>query len=125
MRIIALLVRLLLGLVFLVFGLNGFLNFIHGPMPGGTAGVFLGALISSHFIYLIAGTQLLSGILLLLNRFVPLAVVLLAALLANILTFHLTMQPMGLGLAAVASVLWLLLAWEHRAAFRPLLAARG
>jgi putative oxidoreductase len=125
MKIVALIARLLLGLVFLIFGLNGFFNFIHGPIPGGTAGAFLGAMISSHHIYLIAGTQVVSGLFLLINRFVPLAIALLAPVLANILVFHLTMMPMGLGLACVAAILWALLAWQHRASFRPLFACRS
>ena len=125
MKIIALVARLLLGLVLVVFGLNGFINFIHGPMPGGTAGAFLNAMISSHYLYLVAGIQVLSGIFFLLNRFVPLALILSAALLANILTFHLTMEPMGLGLAAVVAVLWVVLAWWNRAAFTALFASKG
>ena len=120
MKIASLIARLLLGLLFFVFGLNGFLHFIPAPMPSGLAGQFLSAVVASHFAYLIFAVQLIAGILLLTNQFVPLALVLLAAEIANILAFHITMQPAGLAPGLVAALLWLIVAYQARAALRPL-----
>src|SRR5258708_13325131 len=89
MKIIVLIGRVLLGLVFLVFGLNGFLNFLSlGPMPSGLAGQFMGALFVSHYYWVIAALQVVGGVLLLLNRFVPLALVLLGPVIFNFLCYH-------------------------------------
>jgi len=120
MKIVAIIVRILLGLMFFVFGLNGFLNFMHGPLPPGLAGTFLSTLEASHFVYFVAGVQVIAGALLLMNRFVPLALALLAPVLYNILVFHITMQPSGLPLGLAASVLWLILVIRLRDSYAPL-----
>jgi uncharacterized membrane protein YphA (DoxX/SURF4 family) len=120
MKIIAIIARILLGLTFLVFGLNGFLNFMHAPLPPGLAGTFLTALVASHFLYFVSSVQVIAGILLLINQFVPLALALLAPVLYNILAFHITMQPSGLPPGLVASILWLILVWRLRDYFAPL-----
>jgi len=86
----------------------------------GTAGAFVGALIGSHYIYLVSGTQVIAGALLLINRFVPLALALLAPVLANILAYHLTMQLEGLPLALITTILWAILMWRYRAHFTSL-----
>ena len=84
MKIVTLIARILLGLVFLVFGLNGFLNFLNtGPAPTGLAGQFLGALILSHYYWVVAALQIAGGALLLVNRFVPLALVLLGPVIVK------------------------------------------
>jgi putative oxidoreductase len=115
MKIAALIARILVGLVFTVFGLNGFLGFIPAPpLPPGPAGQFLGALFASHYVYLVSGVQLVSGVLLLVNRYVPLAIVLLGPLLVNILAYHLLMNRTGLAVALVVAILWCLLAYRHR-----------
>ena len=72
MKIAALIARLLLGLIFVVFGLNGFLHFIPGPMPSGLAGQFIGALFQSHYVLVVSALQVAGGVLLLVNRYVPL-----------------------------------------------------
>jgi len=114
MKIAALIARILLGLVFLVFGLNGFLRFIpSGPMPTGVAGQFLGALMESHFVWMVSAFQVLGGVLLLVNRYVPLALVILAAEIVNIFFFHLLMAPSGLPLAIVVVILWGIVAARH------------
>src|SRR5262245_30517173 len=117
-------VRVLMGLMFLVFGLNGFLHFIpepKTPMPEG-AGAFAGALMKTGYMFpLVMGTQLLVGVLLLLNRFVPLALALLAPILVGIITFHFFLLPKGSVPGIVALVLELYLAWAYRSAFRPML----
>jgi putative oxidoreductase len=118
MKIVALIARILVGLVFTFFGLNGFLNFLpQPPLPPGPAGQFLTALFVSHYVYLVAGVQVISGVLLLINRYVPLAIVLLGPMLVNILAYHLLMNSMGLSVAAVVAILWCLLAYYYRQHF--------
>jgi putative oxidoreductase len=113
--------RYLLGIVFLVFGLNGFFHFIPQPPPTGLALQFLVAVSASHFMAAVFAVQLIGGVLLLLNRYVPLALVLLSAVIFNIVVFHVTMAPSGLPLALVTVVLWLLVAAGVRPAFRGIL----
>jgi hypothetical protein len=110
--------------MFTVLGLNGFLHFIPAPHMEGLVGEFLTTLVQSHFYVLIFGTQLLAGVLLLTNQYVPFAIVLLGAVLANILTFHITMQPAGLPMALFATLLWVLTAWPLRATFAPIFARK-
>ena len=118
MKIVSLSARVLLGLLFLVVGLNGFLNFIPmGPMPLGLAGQFTAALFESHYMTVVFTLELAGGILLLLNRYVPLALTLLAPVIVNIFLFHAFMAPSGLPLATVASVLWILTAHKFRSIF--------
>jgi putative oxidoreductase len=115
--------RILLGVLFVVFGFNGFVPFIPNPpsIPQ-TAGAFFGAMVQSHFSYFVFGVQLIGGLLLLVNRFVPLAVVLLAAVIANVIAFHITMWPATLvPMPLVAAILWFAVAWQVRDRLRPLL----
>jgi putative oxidoreductase len=115
MKIAALIARILLGLIFLVFGLNGFLHFIPmGPPPAGLAGQFIAALFQSHYLVVVAGIQVIGGALLLVNRYVPLALVLLGPVIVNILLFHLFLEPKGLAIAAVVAVLWVIVAISAR-----------
>jgi hypothetical protein len=124
MKIVARIVQVLLGLVFFVFGLNGFFNFLHGALPGGPAGDFLGIMIHSHYVWLVAGTQVLAGFLLLINRFVPLALVFSGALIANILMFHLTMARGDIGFAIVIAIFWVVLMAHYRRFLAPVFIAR-
>src|SRR5204863_4626152 len=98
--------RFLLGLIFLTFGLNGLLHFIPSSPPSGTAGQFLGALFVSHYLVPIFLLQIISAVLLLVNRYVPLALTLLAPIIVNILLIHILILPSGLPLALV-TVLWI------------------
>lgn len=117
--------RYLLGLMFTVFGLNGFLNFIHQPLPANPLAIeFLTAVASSHFAAFFFAVQLIGGLLLLSGYFVPLALTLLAAELYNILAFHLTFAPTSIPLALVALVLWVLVFLQYRRSFRDILVAR-
>jgi hypothetical protein len=116
--------RYLAGVIFLVFGLNGFLNFIPLPPPGGIAGQFMGALYASHYLWVIFAFQLVAGVLLLVNRYVPFAVAVLAPVIANILCFHVLMAPSGLPLALVVAVLWALIFVDVRPAFAVLFQPR-
>jgi putative oxidoreductase len=125
MKIAALIARYLLGLVFLVFGLNGFLHFIPAqPMPPGPAGQFAGALIASHYFLVVAALQVAGGALLLVNRYVPLALVLLGPVIVNIFSFHLLMDRHGLPMAIVAVILWGILFLRHRQYFSGIFAQR-
>ncbi len=117
MKIVALISRLLLGLVFLVFGLNGFLNFLKVPFPTGLAGQFLTLLFQSHYLYVIAAVQVIGGALLLVNRYVPLALTILGPKLVNILCYHVFLNLTGLRLALLVAILWAILTWRHRQAF--------
>jgi putative oxidoreductase len=111
------LARILLGLLFLVFGLNGFLHFISMPPPSGLAGQYVGTLFASHYLVAVFLIEVTSSFLLLVNRFVPAALVLLGPVLANILLFHFLMAPDGLPLALVATLLWAVVFWRVRTAF--------
>lgn len=124
MKIAVLLARILLGLLFLTFGLNGFLHFIPSQMPTGVAGQYIGALFVSHYLVPVFLVQLIGGVLLLANRFVPLALVLLGPVLVNILLFHGLMAPKGLPLGLVATLLWLIVFIGVRRAFAGIFVAR-
>lgn len=122
MKVVYVVARILLGLIFLVLGLNGFLFFIPAaPLPG-PAGAFTGAMLESHYTWFVSGVQVIAALLLLTNQFVPLAIVSLAAVLANILVFHITMMAMGLPIALITTVLWFIVAWPLRSHFAPIFA---
>src|SRR5258708_4198894 len=124
MRAISTIARYLAGVVFLVFGLNGFLNFIPMPPPAGIAGQFMGALYASHYLWVIFAFQLVAGVLLLANRYVPLALAMLAPVIVNILSFHVLTAPSGLPLALFVAVLWAVIFVDVRPAFAALFQAR-
>src|SRR6267142_904935 len=118
MKILTLIARLLLGLIFVVLGLNGFLNFLSmGPMPSGLAGQFVGALVLSHYFWVVAALQLAGGALLLVNRFVPLALVLLGPVIVNILLYHVFLNRSGAQLAILVTILWFIVFYGHRQYF--------
>jgi len=116
--------RYLAGVIFLVFGLNGFLHFIPLPPPSGVAGQFMGALFVSHYLTLIFALQVIGAVLLLTNRYVPLALAILAPVIVNILSFHALMAPSGLPLALFVTVLWALVFVHVRSAFAALFQSR-
>ena len=125
MKIVSTISRYLLGLMFTVFGLNGFLNFINQPPPPNPLAMqFLIAVSSSHFAAFFFAVQLIGGLLLLSGYFVPLALTLLGAELYNILAFHLTLAPASIPPALLASVLWILVFLQYRASFREVLAGK-
>jgi putative oxidoreductase len=116
--------RYLAGVIFLVFGLNGFLHFIPLPPPSGVAGQFMGALFVSHYLTLIFALQVIGAVLLLANRYVPLALAILAPVIVNIVSFHALMAPNGLPLALFVTVLWALVFVHVRSAFTGLFQSR-
>jgi putative oxidoreductase len=124
MRTASVIARYLTGVIFLVMGLNGFLNFIPMPPPEGIAGQFVGALYVSHYLWVIFAFQVIAGVLLLVNRYVPLAVAVLAPIIVNILSFHALMAPSGLPLALLVAVLWVVIFVDVRQAFAELFQSR-
>jgi len=124
MRTASVIARYLTGVIFLVMGLNGFLNFIPLPPPVGIAGQFIGALYVSHYLLVIFAFQVIAAVLLLVNRYVPLAVAVLAPVIVNILSFHALMAPSGLPLALLVAVLWAVIFVDVRPAFAGLFQSR-
>jgi putative oxidoreductase len=124
MRTVSAIARYLAGVIFLVFGLNGFLHFIPLPPPEGIAGQFMGALFVSHYLTVIFAVQVIAAALLLVNRYVPLALAVLAPVIVNIICFHALMAPSGLPLALFVAVLWALAFVEVRPAFAGLFQPR-
>jgi len=118
MKTVTLIARLLLGLISVVFGLNGFLNFLNmGPPPSGLAGQFIGALALSHYYWVVAALQVAGGALLLVNRFVPLALVLLGPVIVNIILYHVFLNSSGAALAIVVVILWGIVFYSYRQYF--------
>jgi putative oxidoreductase len=109
--------RILLGLIFVVFGLNGFLHFIPTTQFPGVAGQFTEAIFTSHFYVVVFGTQVVGGLLVLANRYVPLGLLILGPVLVNILSFHIFMAPKAIPLALVATALWFVVFFRVRSAF--------
>jgi uncharacterized membrane protein YphA (DoxX/SURF4 family) len=117
--------RLLLGLVFFVFGLNGFLQFLPTPPAPGGAIAFLGALAATGYMFpLIKSVEVIGGAMLLSNRFVPLALAIVAPNVVNIVLFHAVLAPGGLAVALFVLALEIFTAWAYRDAFAPMLRAR-
>jgi putative oxidoreductase len=123
MKIAALIARILLGLVFAAAGALPF--FIHTPPPQpGAAGELNAIFYQSHWVQFIGFAQLVAGVLLLANRFVPVALIIIAAFLYNSYAFHITLQPAGVVAPLVATVLWLLVALQYRDVFADIFRAR-
>lgn len=124
MKIALLIIRLLLGLVFFVFGLNTFLHFLPAVLPTGMAGDYVKILVQSHYVLFVGGIQVIGGTLLLANRYVPLALTLLGPVIVNILLYHLLLNHQGLGMAIVVAIFWGVLAVHHRQYFSSLFVLR-
>jgi hypothetical protein len=117
--------RYLQGAAFLLFGLNGFFHFLPQPPSPEAAASFGGALFATGYMFpLIKGTEIVSALLLLSNRFVPLALAIIAPVIVNIVAFHAFLAPAGLALPLLLLTTELVLAWTYRDAFAPMLKAR-
>jgi hypothetical protein len=115
--------RIVLGLIFTVFGLNGFLGFIPQPPAPAAAGAFAGALAASGYIFpVLKGIEIVAGVLLLARVAVPFALTVLAPIVLNIVLYHLFLAPGGLAIAIVVLTTELYLAWTYRTSFAPLFA---
>ena len=126
MKTATIIARSLLGLIFVVFGANMFLNFIHmPPPPEGPAREFMTALYMSHHLYVVGALQVIGGLLLLSGRWVPLGLTLLGPVIVNILCFHVLMAPAGVPMAIVVSLLALFLLWRYREHFAGLVKNGG
>jgi len=121
MKYAILIARVLLGIVIVVFGSNAFLHFIPTPPLQGQAGAFIGALIASGYVYVVAMLQIVGGLLLLIGRFVPLGLALLGPVIVNIMLYHICLDPSGLPVAIFVSLLALFLLWVYRDRFAVLL----
>jgi hypothetical protein len=125
MNILSTAARLLLGLIFVVFGLNIFFNFLNmGPLPPGLAGQYIVALAQSHILSVLGALQIAGGALLLINRYVPLGLVLLGPVVVNILLYHLLLNRNGISLAIVVTVLWFIVFYFYRRFFSGIFAQR-
>jgi putative oxidoreductase len=125
MKYIFVIARVLLGLVFAVFGLNGFLHFFPSPPVPGLAGQFMGALLGSHYYVIAFGTELIGGVLLLSNRYVPLALTMLGPVIVNVLNFHMFLNSENMAPAIVVTVLWFVVFSQVRSSFAGLFEAKN
>ena len=125
MKIVAIIARVLLGAAFVFFGLNGLHPFMKmPPPPPGLAGEFSHALFASGYGKVVALLQVIGGLLCLIGRFVPLGLTLLGPVIVNILLFHIFLNPSGAAPGVIVAVLALIVLWDERTAFAPLLRAR-
>jgi uncharacterized membrane protein YphA (DoxX/SURF4 family) len=126
MKIVAIVVRILLGLAFVVSGLDKLYVFLpQGPMPAGAAGQFMGVLMSTHYIMAVGVFELVGGVLLLINRYVPLALCLLAPIIVNILLTGLLLTHMALASGIIVAILWFVIFWRVRSAFAGIFQAKA
>jgi uncharacterized membrane protein YphA (DoxX/SURF4 family) len=126
MKIVAIVVRILLGLAFVVSGLDKLYVFLpQGPMPTGAAGQFMGVLMSTHYIMAVGVFELVGGVLLLINRYVPLALCLLAPIIVNILLTGLLLTHMALASGIIVAILWFVIFWRVRSAFAGIFQAKA
>ncbi len=125
MKTVSTIARYLLALIFLVFGLNGFLNFIHQPPPANPMAIqFFVAVSASHYMAVVFLAQIIGAMLLLAGRFVPLGLAVLAPVLVNILDYHITMDPGGIGPGLIATILWVIVLLPYRSNFAPIFQQR-
>jgi len=117
MKAITIIARVLLGLLFVVFGSNAFLHFIPTPPMKGPSAAFIGAMAETGYLYVIAVIQVTGGLILLLGRFIPLGLILLGPIIVNILCFHIFIDRTGLPMAIVVAAIALFLLWRHRTSF--------
>jgi putative oxidoreductase len=115
-KILAMIARILMGLAFLIFGLNGFLHFMPAPqMPDNDAGRFSGALIHSHYVLVVAALQVIGGAIMLIGRYIPFGLILLGPVIVNILLYHIFMDPKNIGPGLIAAICWFIVAYQRRA----------
>lgn len=126
MKIAVIIARILMGAIFVFFGANGLHPFLPmGPMPTGLAGQFFVVFFQSHWVMFVAATQVLGGLLLLVNRYVPLALAILGPVIMNIILYHALLYHAGAQLAVVVTICWFLLFYRYRANFAGLFVAKA
>ena len=121
MKVVEIIARVLLGLVFVVFGSNDFFHFIQLPPESGPAGDFIGAMVATGYVKVVGFCQVAGGLILLIGRYIPLGLTLLGPVIVNILCFHIFLNHEGWQMATVVAVLTLFVLWRHRANFAGLL----
>jgi len=125
MKIVVLIVRILMGVAFLFFGLNGLLNFIpQPPIPPGLVKDFSTVMAVSHYMAAVGVVEIIAAVLLLVNRYVPLALVLLGPVVVNILLFHLLMAPASIGPGVLVTVFWFVIFFSVKSAFAGIFQAK-
>jgi putative oxidoreductase len=126
MKIAVIIARILLGLIFAMFGANGLHPFLPmGPLPTGLAGEFLAVLFQSHWVIFVSVVQFICGVLLLVNRYVPLALILLGPVIVNIILYHALLNPAMAQPAVVVTILWIFLFYRYRKNFAGLFVQRA
>jgi hypothetical protein len=126
MRIVVTVARILLGLIFAFFGANLLFHFLPNPeLPPGPLKDFSTVMAATHYMTVVGFFQFVPGVLLLINRYVPLALTVLAAVLVNILTTHILVMHGGFPAPIVAALLWCVVFWQHRGAFAGIFSARA
>src|SRR5438477_4481216 len=125
MKIAVIIARILMGIIFVFFGLNGFLQFLKAPLPGGLAGQFVTVLFASHYVWFVCLVQVVGGLLLLVNRYVPLALTLLGPVIVNIILYHVVLNSAAAQLAVVVTICWFFLFYRYRANFAGLFAQKA
>jgi putative oxidoreductase len=125
MKMVSLIARILLSILFLVFGMNGFLHFIPmGPLPTSLAGEFMDALMKSHYMLVVSALEVLGGFLVLIPRLAPLGLVILGPIVFNIMLVHIFLIPAGLPLAIITALFWIGSALPYRSALLCLVSAK-
>jgi len=125
MKIVVIVARILLGVIFAAFGLNAFLHFLPKWLPPGLAGQFVGAMFQSHYIIFVGAIEVICGILLLVDRYVPFALTVLAPIIVNILIFHILLPPEGWQPGVLAAILWVILFIHYRKYFSGIFVQRA
>ncbi len=116
--------RIILGLILVIFGANKFLNFMPMPPLPAQAADFFGALMKSGYIMPLVGiVELIAGVLLLTNKYVPIALLILAPISVNIIAFHVVLAPAQIGAAALVGILNVLLLFAYKDRFNGVLAS--
>jgi hypothetical protein len=125
MKIATIIAQVLVGLVFVVFGSNAFLQFMKGPLPPGQAGEFITILFTSKWVLFIGGVQVVGGAIVLSNRYVPLGLTLLGPVIFNILLFHGLLNHAGWQPGVVMAILWIFLFSRYKKNFAGIFAAKA
>jgi uncharacterized membrane protein YphA (DoxX/SURF4 family) len=125
MKIVVIIARILLGAIFVALGLNAFLHFLPKQLPPGIAGQFVGAMFQSHYILFVSALEVISGALLLVNRYVPFALAILAPIIVNIIMFLLLLPPLGWQPGVLAAILWIILFIHYRKYFSAIFTQRA
>ena len=125
MKTVVIIARILLGAIFVLFGLNAYLHFLPRQLPPGLAGQFVGAMFQSRYIIFVAAIEVICGALLLVNRYVPFALAILAPIIVNILMFLLLLPPVGWQPGVLAAILWIILFIHYRKYFSGIFVQRA